>query len=302
MTSDSSVVTRWIKVGFIGLTSGLVLNGCGGGGPVEDIAQEISSAITCSLANCTDSSTMPISDIRTFFVITQQNGVVNVNASLGKTANVLTVVYLGGGDTISAVDGNQTITLQSQNSNPALANYAGTFNDASAQPTVMVNFNRGSTAYHSVVTMPTALLLQSPSSVNLGKAAGSMQVQLSTAANPINAVSTVVSSPMTGNCTRADSSTFAVQSQLPIFSTAAAPKGQTGTIYTISTQNLDAQLNTIGQQQSTSSPNLSPVTTCTLNVSWTSTVTGTSDPALYYGSIIQASRSVAQTINYYANM
>jgi hypothetical protein len=100
-----------------GLMSVLVLSACGGGGFIdgEEIGKAYADALTegvvCAFSNCKESPDLALSDISAKFYVTQKDGMVQVGASLGQSANLVTTVRPAGADKITATVNGQNLNL-----------------------------------------------------------------------------------------------------------------------------------------------------------------------------------------------
>ncbi|GGX39697.1 hypothetical protein [Undibacterium squillarum] len=262
-----------------------ILSGCGGGGnPGEDIGNAIGQGLVCGVLNCKESSDLALTDISTRFSVSQNNGVVQVDAGLGQSANVFTTVRPSGNDRITASGNGQSIVL-SDNSGGMRTKYSGQFNDNSAQPVVTVSLQRGADNYPATVTIPSAFSITTPAAVsNLPRSAVKMRVQFS------RAMPGYVYASMSVNCNRTDGSSFTDSTDI---NHKLDPDA-----YRIDTLDLDAVLNARSQAKNNNNPNTALVSTCTIDFTWTNYVTGTVSSSLNKYSEIRGLRSVTHRVNY----
>ena len=276
---------------FVGGLLSLLLSGC-------FLANDAANAIVndpgpvnfntvCIISNCTNSNADVVSDIRTSYVVTQKNGQVTITASIGQTANLLTAVAITGGDSLTATVDGQAATFQSTPDTGTP--YTAMVPDASLQPVVAVNFLRGTSMYPSTVTLPSPFAMLSPmGTVNLGKSAGKLLVQLSL--SPTANVGAIVNM----QCNRADGTSFSGQDAVPVSYVA-----NTNNSFAIYTSDLDVVLNGASQTPNNQGvSNISPVTTCGLNIDWQTKVYGTVSSGLYRSSYIVGIQSVQNQVSY----
>jgi hypothetical protein len=253
----------------------------------------VAQAINCSVLNCKESDTLQLSDIRTSFVVTQSNGSVLVQAQLGQSANLLTRVRPSGTDRLTASLGSQAQELL--DTSGERLSYAASFTDAGEQPSVVVRFQRGSDSYGSAVTMPKPFSVLSPAApVSLGRSSTALPVRLSLSSGPL------ATATMKLRCNRGDGTSFSGETDVgPVEFDSAAPGGG---VYRLSPGRLDAILNEYSKGLNGTSPNLSAVTSCELDLVWTQTINGTTASALSGYSVIQATRSASHKISYDARL
>lgn len=263
----------------------LILSGCGGGGnPGEDIGNAIGQGVSCAFLNCKESSDLALTDISTRFSVSQNNGVVQVSAGLGQSANLLTVVRPSGSDKLVASGNGQSVIL-TDNSSGMRTSYSGQFNDNSAQPVVTVSLQRGADNYPATVTIPSAFSITTPAAVsNLPRSAVKMRVQFS------RSMPGYVYASMSANCNRTDGSSFTDSTDI---NHKLDPDA-----YRIDTLDLDAVLNARSQAKNNNNPNTALVSTCTIDFTWTNYVTGTVSSSLNKYSEIRGLRSVTHRVNY----
>ncbi len=273
----------------------LYLSACGGGGdPLlsgvaaaqagQDIGEGIGDAVNCIIQGCVESNTVSIDNVSPHFTITQVNGVVRVDASLGKSANVFTTLRLSPGDTLSASDGDgAALTLKDVDG--TRTRYAITFADSSAQPRITVNFQRGSDVYPNTVTMLAPFTLSPQGTVSLLHSSGGYDLQIQPASMP---------SPggtANASCVRQNGSSLQGSFGIVPLGDIHVP-GQ----YRVTTKTLDGSLSTLSQNQMPS--DTSPISSCKLALVWTLSTQGTVSSSLNRHGTIQATRSANQTVNY----
>lgn len=263
----------------------LVLSGCGGGGnPGEDIGNAIGQGVTCAVLNCKESSDLALTDISTRFSVSQNNGVVQVDAGLGQSANVFTTVRPSGSDKLTASSNGQSVVL-TDNSGGMRTSYRGLIADSSAQPVVTVSLQRGADSYPATVTIPSAFSITTPAAVsNLPRTAVKMRVQFS------RSMPGYVSVSLAATCNRTDGSSFSDTTDMQYKLDPDA--------YRIDTLDLDAVLNARSQAKNNNNPNTALVSACTVDFTWTNYVTGTVSSSLNKYSSIRGIRSVTHRVNY----
>lgn len=273
-----------------GLMSVLVLSACGGGGFIdgEEIGKAYADALTegvvCAFSNCKESPDLALSDISAKFYVTQKDGMVQVGASLGQSANLVTTVRPAGADKITATVNGQNLNLADDSKGLRL-HYSGQMRESSAQPVVTVSFQRGNDSYPATVTLPPEFSLISPASpLNLTRSAGVMTVQFN------RSVSGTVSAVFNASCQRTDNSNFTASSSVP--------HSVVSDTYQVSTAELDKALTILSRAANNQKPDTPLVTTCTLDFSWKNEVTGIVSSSLNKYSIIQGLRSVTHRVNY----
>jgi len=272
-----------------------LLSACGGGGdPLvagvaaaqagSEIGEGIGNAINCIIQGCVESNTVSIDNVSTHFTITQTNGVVRVDASLGKSANLFTTLMLSPGDSLSASDGDGP-ALPLKDVDGTRTRYAITFPDTGAQPRVTVNFQRGTDVYPNVVTMLAPFTLSPLGPVALQHSAGGFDLQIQPASMPSP------SGTATANCTRQNGNSLQTTISLVPLADIHVP-GQ----YRITTQALDAGISAASQNQMP--PDNSPTASCKLSLVWSISTLGTVSSSLNRHGTIQATRSINQVVNY----
>ena len=277
------------------LALSLLLSACGGGGsPLvatvsgvqagNEIGEGIGDAVNCIIQGCIESNTVSIDNVSTHFTITQTNGVVRVDASLGKSANLFTTLMLSPGDSLSASDGDgPALTLKDVDG--TRTRYAATFPDSSAQPRITVNFQRGSDVYPNTVTMLSPFSLSPQGPVSLLHSAGGFDLQIQPASMPSP------SGTATASCVRQNGGSLQGS-----FGVVPLPDDRVPGQYRVTTKTLDGSLGTLNQNQMP--PDSSPISSCKLALVWTISAQGTVSSSLNRHGVIQATRSINQTLNY----
>ncbi|MBC3933936.1 hypothetical protein [Undibacterium rugosum] len=266
----------------------LSLSACGIGSDIaNDMGNALGAGIACALTNCKDSADVSLQDISMHFIVTQRNGVVQVDGGLGQSANLLTVVRPSGGDQLSASSNGQTVMLSDIDG--TRYKYRAQIPDASVQPVVTVNFIRAGTAYPNMVTLPAVFSIVNPAGpVTLARSAGKLRVQFSRSM-PDN-----VAVGVTMKCTRYDGSSFNEQSDLPYKLDPDA--------YRIDTLDLDRALNARSVAANNNNANTALVSYCDLELIWTNYTTGTTHPSLNKYSNIRGQRSASHQVFYDARI
>lgn len=263
------------------------MGGCGG--VADGIANDISNGISCGLTNCKESNTLSLDDIRVAYTATQEGGTVTVDAVLSYRANVFTAVQLSpNSDSIVLSTRNQGFADTSQGRR---SSWRTSYADASVSPTVGVRFTRQGQNYDSSLVMPPPMSFLSQPPLQLQRSAGQMQVALNlpqTNTLPVY---------LSGNCARTDGSTFALAGD-PSVSVARVGPVSGGASYTLSTLDLDRQLNSLSQQANNNASTTPLVQSCDLTVFYSLEVVGKAHPALstYSGTIARS--QLRQTLRY----
>lgn len=261
-----------------------VLSGCGGG-------YETAEAIVCSFQGCRESETLQVDEIAPEYRVTQENGMVNVRASFGKSANVVSTVRLSGGDYVSASSGGQSSRLHDAGDRKA---YAVDLRDTSEQPTVTVNFHRGGAVHASTVTLPKPMhMLEPTGTVTLLRSQTKLNVRLDVAREaPITADANT-------SCARADGTRFEAQrAYIPTrLDTASAPAG----VYMLDIASLHATLAELGgAADANGQRNASAISRCELTLYWRHEVRGTAAPGMNRHGYVIGERSVSLRGSYEA--
>ncbi|MEJ6004896.1 hypothetical protein WG899_05015 [Paucibacter sp. AS339] len=271
----------------LALLSALVLSACGGGTLQEQIDNFIDNS-ACALSNCKQSDTLRIEDIRPEYKITQDQGIVRVESRLGFGDNPFSIVYRSGSDRLSAAIGAQRIDLSDDTGKGIV--YVAKLADTTEQPSVAVNFHRGSQVYTSTITMQKPFSVVSPTGVALiARSAGQFKVQMSQA--PAGGMAVMVSA----QCVRADGTSFDSKDL-------GLGTSIDGASYRISTLDLDLALNTASKNYNPNSPNSSLVQTCDLSFNWTQRMTGTTATGMHRSGWIESLRSASHKASYDARL
>ncbi len=266
------------------ITGSILLSACGGMDPFDGWPDAIAEGVTCGLTNCTESSVLSPGEIATNFIITQNNSGIRIDAGLGKSLNLITVVRLSDSDKLTATVNGQTVPL-SDSSNGERVRYSGTVSNISAQPVVSVSLQRGPDSYPASVTLPAGFDIIAPAgTVNLGRSAGKLRVQFSRSMSGSFYVS------MVANCQRSDGTGFTDNTDIN-------PK-QDPDAYRIDTADLDAILNERSKARNNNNPNTALVTRCGIDLIWTNSVKGNVSSKLNKYSEIRGLRTVSQRIEY----
>lgn len=272
-----------------GLMSALILSACGGGGvDGQEIgkayADGLTEGVACAFANCKESPDLALSDISAKFYVTQKDGLVQVSASLGQSANLVTTVRPAGADKITATVNGQNLNLADDSKGLRL-HYSGQMNENSAQPVVTVSFQRGNDSYPATVTLQPEFSLTSPASpLNLPRGAGVMTVQFN------RSLSGTVSAAFNASCQRTDNTSFTASSSIPY--------SVVSDTYQVSTAELDKALTILSRAANNQKPDTPLVTTCILDFSWNNEVTGIVSNALNRYSNIYGTRSAKHRVSY----
>ena len=265
----------------------LILSACGGGSAGTIEGNAVGTEIACALLNCKDSADLALQDISTHFVVTQRNGVVQINGRLGQSANIVTVVRPSGNDQLSASSNGQAVPLSA--TDELRSRYSAQIPDASVQPVVTVNFIRGGTAYPNMVTLPAVFSIVNPAGpVTLARSAGKLRVQFS------RNMQGNLSIRVAMKCTRYDGSSFNEQSDLPFKLEPDA--------YRIDTLDLDRVLNARSVAANNNNANTALVSYCDLELIWSNYTTGTTHPSLNKYSTISGERSASHQVFYDARL
>jgi len=269
------------------LLSGLALSACGGS-EIQSFIDDIVDDTICGVTNCKESETLKVEDISPRYKVTQDNGLVKIDARLSQSANLITVVRPSGSDRMSASIGALRVDLTDISGRRS--DYSAKIADASEEPMVTINFHRGADVYTSTVKMPKPFSVQSPTGTPLiARSSGQFKVQMTQL--PSSNMSLLVAA----QCRRADGSSFESKGE---------PLGVAldGAAYRISTLDLDLVLNRASKGIDPANPNTSLVQSCDLSFNWTLNNVGSMAPGLNrYGSIV-ASRSAAQKASYDARL
>lgn len=260
-----------------------LLAGCGG--VANDVGQPLSDALSCSVRNCTESSTLNVDEISPRFTATQNNDerTLLVEGSLGKSANVFTTVLPASNERLSAsVDGGGEVAMS--NPDGKRLDYSASLAAASAQPVVRVIFTRAGVSHVSEVTMPAGfVLLQPAGSATLSRASADLAVRFSAMAS-----TTAVAN---GNCTRTDGSSFSVQNEtLP-----ATPESGG---YSLKGAAIDDALNLSSRSHNNNLTTTPLVSRCQLTVAWRRTAWGRIAPTLNSHGALGGYRQATHGLSY----
>lgn len=265
----------------------MALSACGGS-EIKDFVDDFVEDTICGVTNCKESETLKTEDISPHYKITQDNGLVKIDARLSQSANLITVVRPSGSDRLSASIGALRVDLT--DTSGRRSDYSAKIADASEQPMVTVNFHRGAEVYTSTVTMPKPFSVQSPTGTPLiTRSSGQFKVQMTQL--PSSKMSLLVAA----QCRRADGSSFESKGE---------PMGLVldGAAYRISTLDLDLALNRTSKGADPAAINTSLVQSCDLSFNWAHNEEGSMAPGLNrYGSIV-ARRSVTHKASYDARL
>lgn len=267
----------------------LLLTACGGG-PVNDIADSMAKALTCTVRNCTESSTLRTDELSMRFSATQKSGdgTLTVSGFVGKSANLTTTVLLQPGEPLSAsVDGGPEQPLR--NIDGQRLDYEVSLPAGSAQPVVQLVLTRDGMRHVSSVTMPATFNIAAPTGTpTLARSAGSLAVKLAPApASPVSAT-------MQGSCTRKDGSGFDVKPRSGLTVAAGPAAGD----FRIDTLPLDKSLNDLGLAANNNAVGTSLVSRCQLTLTWAASAAGTAPATLNRYSSFNASREASHSISY----
>lgn len=272
----------------VALAALTVLPGCGG---IDDVADEMAAAIVCTFEGCRESETLQVDEIAPEYRVTQENGTVNVRASFGKSANVVSTVRLSGGDYASASSGGQSSRLHDAGDRKV---YAVDLRDASEQPTVTVNFHRGGAVHASTVTLPKPMhMLEPTGTVSLTRSQTKLNVRLDVAREA------VITADANISCARADGTRFEAQrAYVPTrLDTSGAPAG----VYMLDIASLHGVLTELGAAADANAQrNTSAVNRCELTLYWRHEVKGTTAPGMNRHGYVIGERSVSLRANYEA--
>lgn len=267
----------------------VVLAACGGGGPANDVADELSHAMTCTVRNCTESTTLRTDEISMRFTATQNAGESSLKVSgfVSKSANLTTTVLLAPNESLSAsVDGGPETPLR--NIDAQRLDYELSLPASSAKPEIWLIFKRNGVRHISGVVMPPAFTITQPvGTPTLARSAGTLIVTLA----PTPSQGSVGAS-IQGRCSRKDGSSFDVKRR-PLRVRGAG----TGS-FAVDTLPLDQDLNLASQGENNNLPGTSLVSRCDLTVTWEASAVGTSPATLNKYSSFTGSRQAAHVIVY----
>lgn len=262
----------------------------GGGGPLSDVGDSMSQALSCTFRNCTESSTLRTDEISMRFTAEQAAGEnrVKVSGFVSKSANLFTTVLLQPGEKLSAsVDGGTETTLG--NPDGKRLDYEVSLSNSAAEPQVQLVFTRDGVRHVSRAVLPPPFVVAEPTGTPLlARSATSLTVKLSPAPT-----ANAPAASMQGRCTRKDGSSFDLQRR-ELGTRAGKPAG---TFY-IDTVTLDQELNAASQGANNNLPGTSLVSRCELTLTWTTSNAGTAPATLNAYSTFSASRTANHAIVY----
>jgi hypothetical protein len=244
-------------------------SGCGGGDDGPD------NGFDCLFANCKNSQDIQVSDLSAGYEVTQEGTRVTAVSSMGYRYNLLTVVRVTGGDTLTLSSGAQSREMRPTDS--TWWHDSASLGSMGESPTVSVDFRRGTQTERSTVTLPKVFGIVSPAgAVVLKHSDGQLQATLTTL--PTDRLVT----RMNGTCSRADGTQFPVDiTLLPAYQS----QQPNGSLYRIGVAALDSEISFENQQ--TKPANLSPVERCDATLQWRSEVIGTKPAGMHpFSSII----------------
>lgn len=263
------------------LAAAAITSACGGGG-----GEEPATDLECVFANCKNSLDIQVSDLSAGYEITQEGTRVTAVSTMGYRYNLLTVVRVTGGDTLTLSSG-----AQSREMHPTDASWwhASTSLDGLGQsPTVSVDFRRGTQVERSTVTLPRVFSIVSPvGAVELKHSAGQLLATLTTL--PTDQLVTWVE----GSCRRTDGTQFPIKTQFHPAYLSAQPAGG---LYRIGGSELDSSISLANRQAQPD--NLSPVERCDVTLLWRSEVYGTTPAGLHPSSSIVGVTKQAMPLTY----
>lgn len=270
------------------------LASCGGGGsggPFGDVADSMSQALSCTVRNCTESSTLRTDEISMRFTAEQNAGEsqVKVSGFVSKSANVFTTVLLQPAEKLSAsIGGGAEMALR--NPDGQRLDYEVSLPNSADEPQVLLAFTRDGVRHVSSAVMPPPFVVAEPAGTPLlARSAGSLTVKLS----PAPKASGSLGADISGRCSRKDGSSFDVQRR-----GLGARTGKPGGVFSIDTLALDLDLNAASQGANNNLPGTSLVARCELAVTWTASNFGTAPATLNSHSSFSASRTAGHAIVY----
>ena len=289
--------TSWRAHGLHGaitalaLASALVLQtGCGGS-PFVDIEE----TVNCAVTNCKDSELLQSDALSPHAIVLGQDGLLNVSVSVGQSANLLTRIRLTGADRIYAQTDSQRIELR--DSDGRGSSYIGQLPSSQVQPSISIILERRGEQHVSSVTLPKSFSVLSPlGPVSLNRSAGKLMVQLGQEAG------SSVDNRSNLRCKRADGSSFSggmsdgVSLPFLIENQAGAPWVR------INTLDLDLALNEHSRSLDKTTPNLSAVQSCEIDVSWRVYRMGSTASTLSRHTTVRGERAARQSIGYDARL
>lgn len=262
--------------------------GCGGVG--RDIGEAFGEAIGCGILNCTESSTLNVDEIspRVTASQTDTSRTVVVEASLGKSANLLTTVLLAPNERLTAsVDGGGEVAMG--NPDGRRYSFSASLDSGSAQPVVRVVFTRAGVRHVNEVTLPAAFsVLQPTGQPSMTRGGAALPVRLSLASSGDAGASA------SGSCSRADGSSFTVKG---VGLNATAETSVAGG-YRLEPAAVDAALNEASRSANNGNINTPAVSQCQLTVAWTRTSRGSVAPTMNGHGTINGLRQATHALAY----
>ncbi|RQP26231.1 hypothetical protein DZC73_04140 [Albitalea terrae] len=259
-----------------------VASACGGGDDGPD------TGFDCLFANCKNSQDIQVSDLSARYEVTQEGTRVTAVSSVGYRYNLLTVVRVTGGDTLTLSSG-----VQSREMHPTDASWwhaSASLDGLGESPTVSVDFKRGTQVERGTVTLPKVFSIVSPTgAVVLKHSDGQLLATLTTLA------SDHLVTQVNGNCRRADGTQFPINTTLTPAYQSAQP---TGHLYRISVSLLDSEIAFENQQAQPG--NLSAVDRCELTLQWRSEAYGTTPAGMHPSSSIVGVTKQSMPLSYLA--
>lgn len=274
------------------LMAALALAGCGGvaNDIADDVSQPTTDALSCTLRNCTESSTLNADEISPRFTATQSNDerTVVVEGFLGKSANLLTTVMPAANERLSAsVDGGTEVTMT--NADGKRFDYGASLAATGAQAVVRVVFTRAGVRHVSEVTLPAAFtILQPTGSPALTRTSADLPVRLSLA------TTNTAGASASGSCSRTDGSSFTVKN----VGLGAVAETSVAGGYRLVAASIDDAMNIVSRNANNSAPTTPLVARCQLTVAWGRTAWGTIAPTLNSHGTLGGVRQATHPLSY----
>lgn len=286
---------RCCRVSALMLPVSLILSACGGIASVgEDIADAIVDGFVCGLRNCTESSTLNLDEISPRFTATQAAGdnTVQIDGSLGKSANLLTAVLMAPSERLTvSVDGSTEVPMA--NPDGQRLDYTARLAARSAQPVVQVVFTRAGVRHVSQVTLPVGFTVLQPVGVpQLSRTGAALPVRLSMAT-----VGTA-SASAAGTCTRADGTSFKATGT----GLNAQIEGSTAGAYRLEPATVDEVLNATSRSLNNNDTRTPAVSRCELTVTWTQSVQGSTPATMNRHGAMRGQRTASHPLSYDARL
>ncbi|NCT83179.1 MAG: hypothetical protein GXC94_08560 [Comamonadaceae bacterium] len=240
-----------------------LLAGCGGVGRDigEAFGEAVGEGLSCGILNCTESATLNVDEISPRITATQVDAsrTVAIEASLGKSANLLTTVLIAPNERLTAgVDGGAEVAMD--NPDGRRYGFSASLASSSAQPVVRVVFTRAGMRHVSEVTLPAAFsVLQPTGQPGMTRGGAALPVRLSLASSGDAGASA------SGTCSRTDGSSFAVKGA---GLNAVAETGVAGG-YRLEPAAVDTALNAASRSANNGNVGTPAVAQCQLTVAWT---------------------------------